>query len=168
MTISRAQYFSAKARIREYRTLEVYHPAIGVLRYVSGRVDPLIVTLENSAPRNAGQLVTFSGGAFEFKKPDQQSATVKADIQLGNVGQHVKQLLKQIKGTARAQTGEVILREYLGTNLGAPEFVLRLFITLITLTGEGVLIRAEQDNPSDRSVSDFYTTDRFPGLAESL
>lgn len=168
MTISRAQYFSAKARIREYRTLEVYHPAIGVLRYVSGRLDPLEVTLENSAPRNAGQVVAFNGGAFDFKKPDQQSATVKADIQLGNVGQQVKQLLKQIRGADRTLTGEVILREYLGTNLGAPEFVLRLFITSITLTGEGALIRAEQDNPSDRSVADFYTSDRFPGLAESI
>ncbi|WP_423186772.1 DUF1833 family protein [Alishewanella sp. d11] len=166
--MSRQHYFAAKLRIREYRMLEVYHPAIGTVRYVNGRLDPLTATLELSAPRNAGQLVTFLGGAFEFQKPDQQSATVRADIQLGNVGQQIKQQLKAIKGAARAKTGEVIYREYLGNNLGAPEFVLRLFITGISLTAQGALIRAEQDNPSDRQIAEFYTSERFPGLAESL
>jgi hypothetical protein len=166
--MNRRQYFSGKARIREYRTLEIYHPAIGIQRFVYGRLDPLVATLELSAPRNGGQAVSFIGGAFEFKKPEQQSATVRADIQLGNVGQQVKQQLKSIKGSTRAQTGEVIYREFLAGSLGAPEFVLRLFITSITLKDGGVVIRAEQDNPSDRQVADFYTSDRFPGLAESI
>lgn len=166
--MNRNHYFAAKARIREYRTLEVYHPAIGILRYVNGRLDPLTATLESSAPRNAGQLVTFLGGAFEFQKPEQRSNTVKADIQLGNIGQNIKQMLKNIRNADRAKTGEVIYREYLGNNLGAPEFVLRLFITGISLTAQGAVIRAEQDNPSDRQIAEFYTSERFPGLAESL
>lgn len=166
--MNRQQYFSGKARIREYRTLEFFHPGIGVLRYVNGRLDPLEVTLEPSAPRNAGESVTFIGGAFQFQKPDQQSATVRADIQLGNVGQQLKQLLKSVRGADRAKTGEVIYREYLGNNLTGPEFVLRLFITSIALTSKGALIRAEQDNPSDRQIAEFYISSRFPGLAESL
>lgn len=166
--MNRQQYFSAKARIREYRTLEVYHPTIGTLRYVNGRLDPLLATLELSAPRQAGQLVNFNGGAFEFAKPDQQANLVRADIQLGNVGQHIKQHLKAIVGAQRIKTGEVIYREYLGNNLGSPVFVLRLFIKAVSLTPRGALIRAEQDNPSDRQIAEFYTSERFPGLAESI
>lgn len=163
-----AQFFSRKDAVIYYRTLEIYHPTIGVLRYVNKRIDPLTVTLEADAPRNPGAAVSFDGGAFEFIKPDQGQQLVRADIQLGRVGQQIKQKLKLIRGADRALTGEVILREYLGGQLEAPTYVLRLFLASVTLNSEGAVIRAEQDNPSDRSVSEFYTSDRFPGLAESL
>ena len=163
-----AEFYSRKDRVRYYRTLEIYHPTIGTQRYVDGRIDPLNFTLEASAPRNASASVEFLGGAFSFIKPDQGNPNLYADIQLGRVGKQVKQQLKSIRGADRALTGEVILREYLGGQLGAPVFVLRLYISTITLTAEGVVIRAEQSNPADRSVSEFYTSDRFPGLAEAL
>jgi len=163
-----AQFFSRKDRVIRYSTLEIYHPTIGVLRYVNKKIDPLVATLESDAPRNPSTAVSFEGARFDFAKPDQGQALVQADIQLGRVGKMIKQKLKLIRGADRALTGEVILREYLGGQLDAFIFVLRLFIATITLTAEGAVIRAEQDNPSDRSVSEFYTSDRFPGLAESL
>jgi len=163
-----AEFYSRKDLVRYYKTLEIYHPTIGVLRYVDGRIDPLSFTLESDAPRNAGQSVEFVGGAFSFGKPDQGQPNVYADIQLGRVGSQVKQHLKQIRGADRALTGEVILREYIGGQLGAPVFVLRLYLSTVTLTNDGAVIRAEQSNPADRSVSEFYTSDRFPGLAEAL
>lgn len=163
-----AQFFSRKDRVIKYVTMEIYHPTIGILRYVDQKIDPLVATLESDAPRNPGEAVSFEGARFDFVKPDQGQSLVQADIQLGRVGKFIKQKLKAIRGADRALTGEVILREYLGGQLGEPIFVLRLFIATITLTAEGAVIRAEQDNPSDRSVSEFYTSDRFPGLVESI
>ena len=163
-----AEFYSRKDLVRYYKTLEIYHPTIGIMRYVDGRIDPIDFTLEADAPRNPSASVEFLGGAFSFIKPDQGNPNVYADIQLGRVGKQVKQQLKAIRGADRALTGEVILREYIDGQFGAPVFVLRLFISTITLTPDGVVIRAEQSNPADRSVSEFYTSDRFPGLAEAL
>jgi hypothetical protein len=158
---TRRRFFASKERIRQYRTIEIYHPSGVLMRYVSGRIDPKNFTLEASAPRNAGESVEFLGGAFEFQQPEQNDNIVQADLQLGRVGTNVKQVLKGIRGTARAQVGEVVFREYLD---GAePVFVLRLFIRSITMTADGVVIRVEQDNPSDRPVLDVCTPERFPG-----
>lgn len=165
---TRKQFFTQKQRLRYYQTIEIFHPTIGVQRYVSGRIEPLSFGLEASAPRNASQTVEFIGGAFSYQLPDQNDSYVKADITLARVGRQIKQQLKQIRGADRALTGEVILREYLAGQLEAPLYVLRLFIGTISLTKDGAVIRVEQDNPADRQVSDIYTSERFPGLAEAI
>ena len=163
-----AEFYSRKDRVRYYKTLEIYHPTIGVQRYVDGRIDPLNFTLESDAPRNAGETVEFTGGAFTFAKPDQGAPNVYAEIQLGRVGSQIKQQLKQILGADRALAGDVILREYISGQLGAPVFVLRLDLSAVTLTADGAGIRADADSGADFSISEFYTSDRFPGLAEAL
>lgn len=162
------RFFSTKERKRIYDTLEIYHPSGVLLRYVTGRIDPLSVTLEASAPRNASESVEYIGGAFKFQRPEQQESVVQADIQLGRVGKQVKQILKSITGAARAEVGEIVYRQYIAGELTAPVFVLRLYITSITMNADGVAIRAEQDNPSDRRVAELYLPERFPGLAENL
>lgn len=163
-----AEFYSRKDRIIYYRTLEIYHPTIGVQRYVNARIDPLSCTLEADAPRNPGETVVFTGAAFSFAKPDQGAPNVFAEIQLGRVGSQIKQQLKQIRGADRALPGDVILREYIGGQLGAPVYVLRLDLSAVTLTAEGAGIRADANSGADFSISEFYTSDRFPGLAEAL
>lgn len=168
MTITRRRFFATKERVRYYKTIEIYHPAGVLLRFVNGRIDPKLFTIEASAPRNAGAEVEFTGGNFEYQQPEQNENLVSADVQLGRVGTQVKQLLKSIRGLDRAKTGEVILREYIAGQESAPVFVMRLFIRSVTMTAEGVAISIEQDNPADRNIAELYTSERFPGTAENI
>lgn len=165
---TRQQFFTQKQRKRLYKTLEIFHPDIGVTRLVSGRIDPKDFTLESGAPRNAGQTVTFTGGSFEWSQPDQNESYVQTDIQLGRIASQIKQQLKLIRGQGRAKPADVVLREYIAGEESAPAYALRLFVSTITLTQEGAVIRAAQDNPADLPVHRLFTPDDFPGLAETL
>jgi hypothetical protein len=165
---TRREFFTQKIRKREYQTVEIYHPTIGVLRYVSGRIDFKNFTLESTAPRNPGALVTFTAGSFSFKEPDQNSSFIETDLQLGRVGKQIKQKLKSITGANRFLTGEVIYRTYFDGEESAPAFVLRLYIASATMTSQGAVLRITQDNPNDRGIASLYTSERFPGLTESL
>lgn len=168
---TRRSFFVTKERKFVYRTVEIYHPADGGIlrRLVMGKIDPVNLRLEASAPRNAGSLVEYEGGYFEYQIPEVGDSTVSTDIQLGRVGLEMKQILKKIKGASRLKVGEVIIREWFkGQENFAPDIALRLFIRNIGITPNGVVIRAEQDNPSDRDVSTRYLVSVFKGLAEGL
>lgn len=167
--MSRRQFFTQKERKRYYKTLEIYHPTIGVLRFVNGRIDPLSFGLEASAPRNAGETVEFLGAAFEYSLPEQNENVVTMEIQLGRVGRDVKQKLKAIRlaGT-EFDSADVVIREYIEGELTTPMFTLRLFVASIAMTFEGVAILTQLDNPAGRNVAEIATIERFPGLAEVL
>lgn len=167
MATTRRQFLIKKERIRLYRTVEIYHPAIGVLRYVDGTIDPKFFTLEATAPRNAGQTVEFIGAGMRYTLPDQSDDNGTLEVQLGRVGSPVKQLLKQVVGFTRIQTGEVIIREYIDGATDGP-FVLQLGLASVTITPDGVAILAELENPAIRAVSEIYTVERFPGLAKGI
>lgn len=169
---TRRSFFVTKERKFVYRTVEIYHPADGGIlrRLVMGKIDPVDLRLEASAPRNAGLLVEYEGAYFEYQIPEQSTgSTVSTDIQLGRVGSEMKQILKRIQGASRLKVGEVIIREWFkGQESFAPDIALRLFIRSIGITPNGVVIRAEQDNPADRDVSTRYLIDVFKGLAEGI
>lgn len=168
---TRRSFFVTKERKFVYRTVEIYHPADGGIlrRLVMGKIDPVNLRLEASAPRNAGSLVEYEGAFFDYQIPEVGDSTVSTDIQLGRVGLEMKQILKKIKGASRLKVGEVIIREWFkGQENFAPDIALRLFIRNIGITPNGVVIRAEQDNPSDRDVSTRYLVSVFKGLAEGL
>ena len=162
---TRRQFFTRKERKRYYKTLEIYHPTIGLLRFVSGRIDPLSFGLEASAPRNAGDTVEFTGAAFQYTLPEQNENVITMEIQLGRVGRDVKQKLKAIKqaGT-QFDSADVVIREYIEGELTTPMFALRLFVSTITMTFEGVAILTQLDNPAGRNVAELATIERFPGL----
>jgi hypothetical protein len=164
---TRREFFVQKQRKRYYRTVEIYHPTTGVERYVDGTIDPISFTLESDAPRNAGQTVEFEGTAFEYSQPEQSQSTITMDIQLGRVGTQIKHKLKQIKGADRAKSGEVIIREYIAGESDV-KYKLELYIRNITMTMDGAAITCAQDDPSKQNVAEIYTSQRFPGLAESL
>ena len=164
---TRREFFSQKKRIMMYRAVEIYHPSIGVKRYARKVIDPLMLTLESSAPRNAGESVEYTGASFEYSLPEQSDSTVSAEVQFGQVGRIFKQELKKIKGADRAKSGEVIIREWIKGETN-PVFVLSLYIQSIAMEPNGCAILATQDDPSNKGVSEIFTTNRFPGLAESL
>lgn len=165
--MTRRAFFAQKQRKLRYRTVEIYHPTIGVKRYVRKQQDPVNLTLEASAPRNGGELVSFDGAFFNYSLPEQSDSTISAEIQFGQVGRIFKQELKKIKGADRAKSGEVIIREWVKGEV-SPDYVLRLYLATVATEANGAVILATQDDPSDKGVSEIYTTSRFPGLKESL
>lgn len=165
--MTRRQFFAQKKRILRYSTVEIYHPSIGVKRYVRRKKAPIELILEATAPRDAGEIVEFTGANFNYVLPEQSESTVTAEIQFGQVGRLFKQELKNIRGASRAEVGEVIIREWVKGEL-EPDFVLRLFIRSIGVQPNGAAILASQEDPSGRGVSRIYTTTDFEGLRESL
>ena len=165
--MTRRAFFAQKQRKLRYRTVEIYHPTIGVKRYVRKQQEPVSLTLESDAPRNGGEPVSFDGAFFNYSLPEQSDSTISAEIQFGQVGRIFKQELKKIKGADRAKTGEVILREWVKGET-EPDYVLRLYLATVATEANGAVILATQDDPSDKGVSEIYTTSRFPGLKESL
>lgn len=165
--MTRRAFFAQKQRKLRYRTVEIYHPSIGVKRYVRKQQEPVNLTLEANAPRNGGQSVSFDGAFFDYTLPEQSDSTISAEIQFGQVGRIFKQELKKIKGADRTKTGEVIIREWVKGETN-PDFVLELYVATIALQANGAAILATQDDPSNKGVSQIYTTSRFPGLKESL
>jgi len=165
---TRREFFTQKIRRLTYKTIEIYHPSVGIRRYVRKSQNPVNLTLELSAPRNGGQEVEFQGAFFDYTLPKQDSSTITAAVQLGLVGRELKQELKKIKGAARAQQGELIIREWFKGEESSPAFTLRLFITNVAVERGGAAIAASQDDPANRGVSEIYRTSRFPGLKESI
>lgn len=165
--MTRRAFFAQKQRKLRYRTIEIYHPTIGIKRYVRKQQEPVNLTLEANAPRDGGESVQFDGAFFNYSLPEQSDSTISAEIQFGQVGRIFKQELKKIKGANRAKSGEVILREWVKGE-SQPDYVLRLYLATIATEANGAVILATQDDPSNKSVSEIYTTSRFPGLKESL
>ena len=165
--MTRRAFFAQKQRKLRYRTVEIYHPTIGVKRYVRKKQEPVALQLESGAPRNSGQQVQFEGAFFNYSLPEQDGSTISAEIQFGQVGRIFKQELKKIKGADRAKSGEVILREWVKGET-EPDYVLRLYLATIATEANGAAILATQDDPSDKGVSQIYNTSRFPGLKESI
>lgn len=165
--MTRRAFFAQKQRKLRYRTVEIYHPTIGVRRYARKQQEPVNLTLESSASRNGGESVQFDGAFFNYSLPEQTESIISVDIQFGQVGRIFKQELKKIKGADRAKIGEVIIREWVKGE-AQPDYVLRLFLATIATEANGAAILATQDDPSNKGVSQIYTTSRFPGLKESL
>ena len=151
-----------------YTTIELYHPDIGVLRYVTGQQFDKQFTLEADAPRNPGELVTFQAVAFDAPEPEQgEDGEVSLDIQFGAVGIDVKPKIKQITDPGWQQPLEIIWRQFL-SDITGPQVVLEFEAETLTLQDLSAGIRAQQVNQSARDVAELYTTDRFPGLAQSI
>ena len=68
-------YASAPANVIIYHTMELWHPAFTDPIRVVRDYDDLTATLESTAPRNAGESVTFIAFNFDFTKPEVSAAT---------------------------------------------------------------------------------------------
>lgn len=162
------QFIVRKERRRYYKTIEYYDTVNGVLRYVDGRQQPKNFTLEADAPRNASESVQFLGGAISYQLADQNEDNPTIEIQLGRIGQFVKVKLKALRGFDRFQAAEIIIREYIEGEEAEPAFSVRLYVSTVTMTDDGVAMIAQIDNPASRRVCRIVSADDFPGLAESL
>lgn len=166
---TRRRFITRKERRRYYKTFELYHEVVGLTRFVSGRIDPIYFGLEASAPRNAGQMVEYTGHSFEYTLPEQTEENITMDLQLGRVGTDVKSKLKQVRREGKSNSqADVIIREYIEGELDAPVFALRLFVSAITITAQGVVVSLQLNNPAGLNISEIATIERFQGLEDNL
>lgn len=165
-TSSERRFFTTKPRQIYFETVEIYHPQIGTLRFVARQYFDKIMTLESTAPRNPNQAVTFKPASMEISPLDQSDNPVAGmAVQLGRVGQQVKDQLKKISGTGWFDQMEFIYRAYDGSDLSAPINVPPvLFVSGINMDSDSVSITAEDDNPMGVSVARKYLAQDFPGL----
>lgn len=147
-----------------YTTLEIYHSSIDVLRFVHDYSERQF-TLENNAPRNAGETVTFNPLNFSALDPEQDDTpSARINITLGRVGSEVKEQLKKIRGFGYMEPAQIIYRRFLSDDTSAPVKVFRLFADQPIIKANEVTITATDDNPTRQNVSRLYTFRDFPGL----
>lgn len=162
------QFYNQKPiNIIEYTTLEIFHPSMDALRFVRAYTDQTL-TLEATAPRDAGLPVVFKALNFTASDPDQgESPDVRIKIELGRVGSEAKAELKKIREFGFYYPAEVIYRKYLSDDTSAPVTVFKLYADNPVIQANNVTLTATDDNPNKQDVSDLYTFEIFPGL-ESL
>ena len=148
-----------------YETIEIYHPAIGVLRYVTRQQFSKNFTLGPNEPRDANTEVTFEPFGFIVQRPAQNNDPIlRLDVQLGRVGTDLKKSLKLINSASDLMTpAELIFRVFLNDEQVQ---ALPLQIASITIKDRDAVIRAEQENPTFRDISRRYIAADFPGLTE--
>lgn len=163
----REAYATAPADEVIHHTLEIWHPAFTEpIRVVRDHAD-LGATLEAGAPRNPGASVNFTAFAFEVSPPElSPDASPSLTIELDNVG---RELLTQVElASSSAVPIEVIYRQYLASELGAPQNnpPLALQVLSISATPLRVTVRCGFGDLGNRKFpARTYSAADFPGLA---
>jgi len=159
-------YASAPSNLVIHHTLEIWHPNFTTpIRVVRDHVD-LTAKLESSAPRNAGQYVTFVGYAFDVVPPEvTHTAVPQCVIEIDNVSRDILAKIDLALGNVDPIT--VIYRAFLSTDLSGPENDPPLTLTILSITANVFRIRAMAgfgDLTNKRFPGLDYTAEVFPGL----
>ena len=120
-------------------------------------VDDLVATLEDDAPVDAGQDVTFMAVMFDFAEPEQSSAGAMPtfDVSIDGVSGVIA---REIKAAAETlDVIEVTYRPYLNTDLTAPHMA-------PPLTAKLTDVQATLTRVTGRCGFDDLTNKRFPAL----
>lgn len=158
---------------REFRTIEIYHPANGdVIRLVQD-FDSYQGFLENTAPRNAGELVTFLPFAGNItESPEANDAEQSIAIDIADLNSEVPKYLDSLDGFDWFTPIEVIYRKYWSGDNSQPATPAQyLFATAPSYesTNSEVPIStsfvASDVDLSQKRAGIIYTLRDFPGLA---
>jgi len=149
-----------------YHTLELNHATFTEpLRVVRDNVD-LNATLEDSAPHNAGEEVTFVGYAFDFTKPEVSSQGIpQMRIIIDNVSRHINAALEGALGSTDLVT--VIYREFISTDLSGPQNDPPITMQIIDVTADVFRITATCGFPglmNRKFPTEEYNAENSPGL----
>ena len=164
----------APAGIVQLHTLEFRHPNFRdalnnptSIRVVLDHQD-LVATLEDDAPLNPGEAVTFIAMAFGLELPTVDSVpTPELKIILDNVSQEIETYLAV--STASAFPVEVTYREYLSNDLTGPQNNPPMNFTLKNPEADDYQVTATAsttDSGNRQFPNQDYTTQRFPALAK--
>jgi hypothetical protein len=152
-------------------TLELRHPGFlgedGVTPAavrLANDPDPLIATLEDDAPMNAGEEVTFDKGEFEITLPESSASIPTMQIAAQNVG---RSLMKPIAAAAAIPEPVVgTYRQYLADDPSAPGVVIDGF-TIRKVNATPLRVTAQAGFEDDLNVPfgrEKYTPEEYPGL----
>lgn len=161
-------YASAPSNAVIYETLELYHPLFSVpIRVVRDNAN-LDAKLEATAPRDAGEVVTFAAYAFSVVPPQQTADGLpQVDIEIDNVSQEIIAQI-EIAVTSQERT-EVIYRQFLADSaLDGPENDPPLTLDILTISANPQRIKATAGYPNLLDLkfpAKSYDLETFPGLA---
>lgn len=161
-------YAAAPANMVIYHTLELRHPAFSTPIRVVRDFANLTATLEATAPANPGAAVLFVAFAFEFTKPEVSATGVpQITITLDNVDRAIVANIEAAMGST--DLVQVTYREYLSTDLSAPQNNPPLSMTIMSVTADVFKVSAVAGFPdlmNRRFPSTEYSPEVFPGLAQ--
>lgn len=157
-------YASSTALI--YHTLELRHPSFTTpIRVVRDQVD-LVATLEDSAPSDPGQLVTFVAFTFDFTKAEVSPAGVpQMTITMDNVSRDIVANIELALGTTDLVVATY--REYIGSDLSGPQNdpPIHMDIMSVKATTFQIIATAGFPNLMNKKFPTLeYSTETFPGL----
>lgn len=165
-------YASAPAGVIDIHTLEFRHPNFldefnvpAPIRVVLGH-QILQAKLEDDAPQNPGQYVTFIPMAFDLELPNvEHLAMPEIGISIDNVSRVIEDNLSI--AAASPYPIEVTYRPYLNTDLSQPQMNPPLTMTLTSAEADDFKVnaRATYGNAANVLVPrQVYNTERFPGI----
>lgn len=160
-------YASAPAGVVVYHTLEIRHSAFDEpIRVVRDRMD-LTATLEDDAPANPGETVLFRAYAFDLMRPEVSlTGLPQCQFEIDNVDRLIVANIEL--AIATTELIKVTYREYLSTDLSAPQNDPPLTMTLVTVTADTFRVKAVA---GFRNLNNYkfprmeYDTEIFPQLA---
>lgn len=160
-------YASAPVDQVIYHTLELWHPAFTVPIRVVRDFTALDARIEAGAARDAGNVVTFVGFAFDIVPPDQTTTGVpQCVIEIDNVDREILAQIDQAVQTA--EQIKVIYRAYLSDAvMDGPENDPPMELTMISVSATPFRIRATAGFPdlvNLRFPKLDYDLETFPGL----
>lgn len=154
-------------------TLEFRHPLFvdagepfGI-RVVNDHTE-LSATLEDDAPLNGGEEVTFQAVYFTLARPSEtdSGSTPEIEINVNNVARHLMPYLDAAKESR--QPIEVTWRPYLASDVSGPHMNPPLTLTIRSISCDMMNVTARAgfgDLTNRRYPAIEYTSIKFPGLA---
>lgn len=146
---------------------ELWHPSMTApFRFVNDLV-PMVATLEDDAPRNAGETVTFVACPITMERPTESDEAANPQLKMGKPG--VSGLLKDALDAARGslEVWELIERVYASDDLSRPAQTPPLRLTpdsamLAASSGGIVSGLADQANIAVPAIT--FKRTEYPGL----
>jgi hypothetical protein len=160
-------YASAPINQVIYHTLELWHPSFSAPIRVVRDFSTIDARIEAGATRNAGEIATFVGYAFDVVPPDQTTSGLpQCTIEIDNVDREIGAQIDAATLTGDQITA--IYRAYLSDALDdGPENDPPVELTLITVSATPFRIRATAGFPDLLNLK-FpkldYDLETFPGL----
>lgn len=159
------RYWASKEKRIRFKTVEIYHESLGVLRYVLNQFDDKDFTLEVDAPRNPSETVAFSPLAGELSDESQTGLVVNRTLSLGRVGAEIKQKLKLIDNASRYKSAQMIVRYYIKGEESEPSNIPEIYyISKIDINEGNVAITASDELAFNSRVSRVYREDELTGM----
>lgn len=156
-----------------FHTLELIHPSFVdnitgpfSVRAVNGTPNDQVFTLEDGAPLNGGQAVTFKAIPFEDEPPEYgEGVTPTCKIIIDSIGEEVTPYLEDAI-TVRADL-VAIYRQYRSDDTTGPCYgPIQFVVKRVTLKGTRLEGHAQLKNLSNyKFPNKVFTYQEFPGLA---